>query len=91
VEETALAAEALLTCGDSGAYETAAWQGIKWLTDTVEANRHQNAAPIGFYFARLWYYEKLYPLVTAVAALGQAVRRVPLQPSDPPAFVHSKR
>ena len=28
---------------------------------------------IGFYFARLWYYEKLYPLVFSVSALGRAM------------------
>ena len=30
-------------------------------------------APIGLYFARLWYYEKLYPQISAVAAL-RAIR-----------------
>ena len=39
------------------------------------ARRGFDPAPIGFYFAKLWYYEKLYPLVFAVAALGQAIRR----------------
>jgi squalene-hopene/tetraprenyl-beta-curcumene cyclase len=33
-------------------------------------------APVGFYFAKLWYYEKLYPLVFTVAALGDATRRL---------------
>ncbi|MEZ5301754.1 MAG: hypothetical protein R3F11_14050 [Verrucomicrobiales bacterium] len=27
------------------------------------------AAPIGFYFAKLWYFEKLYPLAWTMAAL----------------------
>ena len=27
------------------------------------------AAPIGLYFASLWYYEKLYPMVHTVTAL----------------------
>jgi len=26
-------------------------------------------SPIGFYFANLWYYEKLYPIIFTVAAL----------------------
>jgi squalene-hopene/tetraprenyl-beta-curcumene cyclase len=26
-------------------------------------------APIGFYFARLWYFEKLYPLIFTAGAL----------------------
>jgi squalene-hopene/tetraprenyl-beta-curcumene cyclase len=28
--------------------------------------------PIGFYFAKLWYYERLYPLIFTVGALGRA-------------------
>ena len=27
------------------------------------------ASPIGLYFAKLWYYEDLYPLIFAVSAL----------------------
>jgi squalene-hopene/tetraprenyl-beta-curcumene cyclase len=27
-------------------------------------------SPIGLYFAKLWYYEKLYPLIFTVASLG---------------------
>jgi squalene-hopene/tetraprenyl-beta-curcumene cyclase len=32
------------------------------------------AAPIGLYFARLWYYERLYPRIAAVAALSAGRR-----------------
>src|SRR5205085_4872215 len=74
VEETALATETLLSCGRAAAHERAATQGLIWLTNVVEANRHHETSPIGFYFAKLWYYEKLYPLIFTVAALGQAVR-----------------
>jgi squalene-hopene/tetraprenyl-beta-curcumene cyclase len=88
VEETALATEALLCCGQTAAHEAAAGQGLKWLIDAVEANRHQESSPIGFYFAKLWYYEKLYPLISTVAALGQAARRLLPQP-EPPSVVHS--
>jgi hypothetical protein len=31
-------------------------------------------APIGFYFAKLWYFERLYPLIFAVSCLRRAVR-----------------
>ncbi len=86
IEQTALATEALWSCGQSAEHEAAAMQGLKWLIDAVEANRHQEAAPIGFYFAKLWYYEKLYPLVWTVAALGPAARQR-LRPSEPPAVV----
>ena len=27
-----------------------------------------NHAPIGFYFAKLWYFERLYPMVYTAAA-----------------------
>jgi squalene-hopene/tetraprenyl-beta-curcumene cyclase len=42
--------------------------------DAVESGRWLKASPIGFYFAKLWYYEKLYPVIFTVAALGQAIR-----------------
>ena len=48
-------------------------RGIEWLVGRVESGRHREPSPIGFYFAKLWYYEQLYPLVFTVAALGQAV------------------
>ena len=28
-------------------------------------------APIGLYFAKLWYYEKLYPLIFAAGGLAR--------------------
>ena len=69
VEETALAVEALATSADDGA--SAAYQsGVRWLVARVEAGELCKASPIGFYFARLWYYEALYPLVFAAGALS---------------------
>ena len=38
----------------------------------IEAKRHRQPSPIGFYFAKLWYYENLYPLTYTVSALGSA-------------------
>ncbi len=88
VEETALAVDTLVTCGRTPAHEAAAQQGLTWLIDAVESNRHQESSPIGFYFARLWYYEKLYPLVFSVAALGRRARRPATQP-ETSAVIHS--
>lgn len=88
VEETALAVEALLGCGRAQSHEKAALKGLTWLIDTVEANHHQESSPIGFYFAKLWYYERLYPLIMTVSALGQATRRL-LPPSVPRSVVHT--
>ncbi len=70
IEETALAVEALLDCG--AAAEQAARRGLEWLTARIEAGGLNEPTPIGLYFAKLWYYEKLYPIVFAVAALGRA-------------------
>jgi squalene-hopene/tetraprenyl-beta-curcumene cyclase len=53
----------------------AAGRGLDWLVAAVESGRHREPSPIGFYFAKLWYYEKLYPLVFTVSALGRAVGR----------------
>jgi squalene-hopene/tetraprenyl-beta-curcumene cyclase len=49
--------------------------GTRWLIDAVQHERHQVAWPIGFYFAKLWYYERLYPLVFTTAALGRVMQR----------------
>ncbi|MCC9658058.1 prenyltransferase/squalene oxidase repeat-containing protein [Rhodopirellula halodulae] len=49
--------------------------GTRWLIDAVQCERHRVAWPIGFYFAKLWYYERLYPLVYTTAALGRVMQR----------------
>ena len=74
IEETALAVEALLATASEPEFQPAIEKGLTWLIDRVERGEHRNAAPIGFYFAKLWYYEKLYPLAFTVSALGRAVR-----------------
>jgi len=73
VEETAVAVEALLAAPGGEGVGPATEEGMAWLVRAVEAGRHREASPIGFYFAKLWYYERLYPLVFALAALGQAI------------------
>jgi squalene-hopene/tetraprenyl-beta-curcumene cyclase len=83
IEETAVAVEALIGAQSDSAAKSAVEDGVAravadgldWLVSAVEADRHRHASPIGFYFAKLWYYEKLYPLVFTVSALGRAVRR----------------
>ncbi len=75
VEETALAVEALLAQGGDPGLQTSLTKGLQWLVQAVMDNGHRETAPIGFYFAKLWYHEKLYPMIFAVAALGRAVRR----------------
>jgi squalene-hopene/tetraprenyl-beta-curcumene cyclase len=67
-EETALAVEAL--AGIPNASEAVA-HGARWLAERVESGAYREPAPIGFYFAKLWYYERLYPLIFTVGALGK--------------------
>jgi squalene-hopene/tetraprenyl-beta-curcumene cyclase len=63
LEETALAAEAL---NDA--------RGINRVIELVEADQF-TPTPIGLYFARLWYFEELYPLIFAASALGRAASK----------------
>jgi squalene-hopene/tetraprenyl-beta-curcumene cyclase len=81
VEETALAVEVLLDAKPQAA--EAVERGLAYLVQRVEAGGLHGPTPIGFYFAKLWYYEKLYPIIFTVAALGRALRR--LKPGDTPA------
>jgi squalene-hopene/tetraprenyl-beta-curcumene cyclase len=83
VEETALAVEALLDAEPDDRVEPAISRGLAWLVEAVEDGRFRRAEPIGFYFAKLWYYEKLYPIIYTVSALGRAIRR------QPPALAHA--
>ena len=66
VEETALAVEAL--AGEESSH-TAVISGVNWLAKQLGQGRIEEAAPIGFYFAKLWYFERLYPLIFATSAL----------------------
>jgi squalene-hopene/tetraprenyl-beta-curcumene cyclase len=79
IEETALALEAL-----AGTLHVAATErGKAWLVERVEEGSFATPAPIGFYFAKLWYYESLYPLIFATSALGglSALERLALEPA----------
>ena len=49
--------------------------GLAWLIRQVADGGLHQPTPIGFYFAKLWYYEKLYPIIFTVAALGRARRQ----------------
>ncbi|MFM9961283.1 MAG: prenyltransferase/squalene oxidase repeat-containing protein [Planctomycetaceae bacterium] len=46
--------------------------GLSWLIPRVEDGRFREPSPIGFYFAKLWYFEALYPVIFTVAALRKA-------------------
>lgn len=66
IEETSVVLTALVKCGSYQALE----RGTKWLVDKVlSMDEDLPAAPIGLYFASLWYSESLYPLVFAAQSL----------------------
>jgi squalene-hopene/tetraprenyl-beta-curcumene cyclase len=71
VEETALAVEALASAPvwKVPGVPEALQRGVAWLVERVESGEWTQAAPIGFYFAKLWYYDRLYPLIFTVGAL----------------------
>jgi squalene-hopene/tetraprenyl-beta-curcumene cyclase len=92
VEETALAVVALAG-GGGAAWQDTLERGLTWLIDAVERGQHTECSPIGFYFAKLWYYEALYPLIFTASALGQAATSLSLaapyratRPGGRPAF-----
>ena len=66
IEETALAVRALIAGGNM----TAAERGITWLLQETRDGTHFQPAPIGLYFAVLFYSEPMYPLVWTISALG---------------------
>ncbi len=77
IEETSLALEALLGIGnekgeDSANVQAALDRGTNWLLNQLESEIWTNPTPIGFYFAKLWYFEKLYPIIFATGALEKA-------------------
>jgi squalene-hopene/tetraprenyl-beta-curcumene cyclase len=74
-EETGLAVCALASVPEKNQRAGALDAGIRWLVQAVETDVFRRPAPIGFYFSKLWYYEKLYPVIFSLAALGQVLQR----------------
>ena len=79
IEETAVAVEALALVAaespDAALRARALLQveaGVGWLMERTVGGTQFEAAPIGLYFAKLWYAEELYPLLFTVAALERA-------------------
>jgi squalene-hopene/tetraprenyl-beta-curcumene cyclase len=70
-EETALAVEALARAGrpETESRRRALGSGARWLAERVRSGAWTEPAPIGFYFAKLWYFERLYPIIFTVSAL----------------------
>jgi squalene-hopene/tetraprenyl-beta-curcumene cyclase len=86
IEETALALEALadilasLTLQQDSPLASSGLQsrvidagdrGFRWLLRRVDSCTADTPSPIGFYFAKLWYFESLYPVIFAVSGLNR--------------------
>jgi squalene-hopene/tetraprenyl-beta-curcumene cyclase len=92
IEETALALEVLLAFSLESRGLASLAPGLEavnnavaWLVQKVESGGLNEPTPIGFYFAKLWYFEKLYPIIFTVAALGRARLKLQgrLEPTHP--------
>ena len=79
IEETGLAVQALADAlqearpspGLAGtSLEVAISKGVYWLVSATRGGRDFEPSPIGLYFSRLWYFEREYPVIFTVAALG---------------------
>jgi len=74
IEETSAAICALLpVAATNSAAGRSVSRGLAWLANAVEQDGHRRPAIIGFYSSRIWYYERLYPVAFAAAALTRAV------------------
>ncbi|MFN7794807.1 MAG: hypothetical protein ACK5Q3_04510, partial [Planctomycetota bacterium] len=77
IEETALAVETLSALCQSGFglelpevnLRDVLLRGIEWISRRTKEGTEFPPSPIGFYFAKLWYFEKHYPICYSVAAL----------------------
>jgi squalene-hopene/tetraprenyl-beta-curcumene cyclase len=69
IEETALAVEALSGDRSRNDVELPLRRGAEFLIGATNGGTEFPARPIGFYFAKLWYSERLYPMIWTVSAL----------------------
>jgi squalene-hopene/tetraprenyl-beta-curcumene cyclase len=73
IEETGVALAALrrsVNDHDEQQISTAITRGGRWLVDASAGDAE--ASPVGLYFARLWYFENLYPVVLALEGLAES-------------------
>jgi squalene-hopene/tetraprenyl-beta-curcumene cyclase len=54
----------------------AALRGAGWLIERTQGGKCFPPAPIGLYFAKLWYHERLYPVIFTVAALRRLLKAI---------------
>jgi squalene-hopene/tetraprenyl-beta-curcumene cyclase len=78
IEETGVALSALgrwSRSGNEADVSDAVRRGAAWVVEAV-GDLQFEPAPVGLYFARLWYYEELYPLIFSIAGLASARERI---------------
>jgi len=56
-------------------------RGLEWLMTHTDGGERFPAAPIGLYFAKLWYDDRLYPLTFTATAFERAARLLDNPPS----------
>jgi len=80
IEETALAVGSLAEVVElhPESVTRAIESGLNWLRVKTANGTTFPSTPIGFYFASLWYFEELYPLVFTVTALHRVLAKMPL-------------
>lgn len=88
VEETAVALEAMLSMKLEKPSQHVVEKGLTWIVDAVEQGHFRENSVVGFYFAKLWYHERLYPLTFTVSALARAQKQMSAdqQPTPPNRF-----
>jgi squalene-hopene/tetraprenyl-beta-curcumene cyclase len=80
IEETANAVSALSACLLTDAIppkqvimvREVLQRGVFWLLEHTTNGTEFPPAPIGLYFAKLWYHEKVYPVIWTLSALQSA-------------------
>ncbi|MDP3434944.1 MAG: squalene--hopene cyclase, partial [Bacteroidota bacterium] len=68
IEETSLAVNALVRNG----FQEECTSGMNWLTEKTKSDGLV-AAPIGLYFASLWYDEEMYPITAYLECLSASL------------------
>ena len=82
IEETALAVDALAEIllhpvegtDENKAVKDAVSRGTHWLIKQTRQGISLRVSPIGLYFARLWYFEELYPVIFTLSTLYKVQR-----------------
>jgi squalene-hopene/tetraprenyl-beta-curcumene cyclase len=79
-EETAMAVAALAPWAHDGPTRVAVARGVEYLL-ARSRDTEERTAPIGLYFAHLWYAEQLYPPLWTLDALGRVARMTAAGPT----------